>query len=61
MVQDKKNFTGNKANDSKNLDNRKTQPHTQDRDSARPGMKDQNQSRDKERDIGSKRDVNSRK
>lgn len=59
MVQDKKNFTGNKATDSKNLDNRKTQPHTPDRDAHRPGMKDQHLTKDK--DIGSKRDVNSRK
>lgn len=60
MVQDKKNFSsGKQADTSKNLD-RKAQPHTADRDTARSGsMKDQNLSRDK--DIASKRDVNSRK
>jgi hypothetical protein len=61
MVQDKKNFSsGNKTTDtSKNLDNRKNQPHTADRDTARPGtMKDHNP---KDKDIGSKRDVGSRK
>lgn len=63
MVQDKKNFSsGNKstADTSKNLDNRKGQPHTSDRDTARQGsMKDQGLSKDK--DIASKRDVGSRK
>lgn len=62
MVQDKKNFQqGSKTADTaKNLDNRKAQPHTADRDSARSGsMKDQNLSKDK--DIASKRDVGSRK
>jgi len=68
MVQDKKNFSsGNKSTTetSKNLDNRKGQAHSTDRDSSRPGSmrdqkdRDQNLSRDK--DIGSKRDVGSRK
>lgn len=62
MVQDKKNFSsGNKPTDtSKNLDNRKGQPHTSDRETTRPGtMKEQNPSREK--DTGSKRDVGSRK
>ena len=65
MVQDKKNFSsGNKPTDtSKNLDNRKGQPHqphTSDRDTTRTGtMKDQNLSKDK--DVGPKRDVGSRK
>lgn len=63
MVQDKKNFSsGKQADTSKNLD-RKAQPHTADRDTARSGsMKDQNLSRDsRDKDIASKRDVNSRK
>jgi hypothetical protein len=63
MVQDKKNFSsGNKptAGMSKNLDSKKGQPHTADRDTARQGpMKDQGLSKDK--DIASKRDAGSRK
>lgn len=63
MVQDKKNFSsGNKSttDTSKNLDNRKGQAHTADRDTARSGsMKDQNLSKDK--DIKRDRDVGSRK
>ena len=59
MVQDKKKFTSGKTNEtSKNLDNRKGQAHTTDKDSARSGtMKDHNISKDKD----TKRDVGTRK
>ena len=62
MVQDKKKVTPvNKTNEAtKNLDNRKGQAHTNEKDSTRAGsMKDQNHSRDK--DINAKRDINTRK
>lgn len=62
MVQDKKKFTsGNKTNEaSKNLDNRKVQTPTADKNATRTGtMKDNNPSKDK--DIGSKRDTGTRK
>ena len=62
MVQDKKKFTsGNKTNEaSKNLDNRKGQTNTTDKNATRSGtMKDNNLSKDK--DIASKRDVGTRK
>ena len=62
MVQDKKNFSpGNKTTDtSKNLDNRKGQPHSADKDATRPGtMKEHNLSKDK--DVHTKRDIGSRK
>lgn len=62
VVQDKKFSSGNKptTDTSKNLDNRKGQTHTPDKDAARSGsMKDQNLSKDKE--IKRDRNVGSRK
>ena len=60
MVQDKKKFTsGNKTNEtSKNLDNKKGQTHSADKETPRSGtMKDHNISKDKD----TKREVGTRK
>ena len=60
MVQDKKKFTsGSKNETSKNLDNRKGQAQANEKDNTRTGtMKDHNS---KDKDMNTKRDVNTRK